>query len=73
MTSSPKNCKVFKECGGAQVLYIILEYPSTRQYATGNYFCYAYSLIIKTRTGGLYTNQTYNIPNAKHPVLKNPD
>ncbi|XP_025205063.1 WD repeat and FYVE domain-containing protein 3 [Melanaphis sacchari] len=33
MMSSPKNCKVFKECGGAQVLYIILEYPSTRQYA----------------------------------------
>lgn len=40
MTSSPKNCKVFKECGGAQVLYIILEYPSTRQYATGSIFCY---------------------------------
>lgn len=36
MMSSPKNCKVFKECGGAQVLYIILEYPSTRQYATGD-------------------------------------
>jgi len=34
--SSQKNCKIFKECGGAQVLYIILEYPSTRQYATGN-------------------------------------
>ncbi|XP_050525205.1 WD repeat and FYVE domain-containing protein 3 isoform X2 [Daktulosphaira vitifoliae] len=33
MTSSPKNCKVFKECGGAQMLYIILEYTSTRQYA----------------------------------------
>lgn len=41
MMSSPKNCKVFKECGGSQVLYIILEYSSTRQYATGNsgYIC----------------------------------
>lgn len=38
MMSSPKNCKIFKECGGAQVLYIILEYPSTRQYATGIIF-----------------------------------
>ncbi|XP_050428058.1 WD repeat and FYVE domain-containing protein 3 [Adelges cooleyi] len=31
--SSQKNCKVFKECGGAHVLYVILEYTSTRQYA----------------------------------------
>lgn len=50
MMSSPKNCKVFKECGGAQVLYIILEYQSTRQYATGNditFFILNYSLLLK--------------------------
>lgn len=46
MMSSPKNCKVFKECGGAQVLYLILEYPSTRQYATGNLLLYCMVLYL---------------------------
>lgn len=47
MMASPTNCKVFKEYGGSQVLYIILEYPSTRQYATGKLFVIQKTLFIK--------------------------